>query len=131
MLGINPMDVPLYVESFQKKGRLVIDNILETSAAERVGDFLKTMPEDWWFASTLPNRDLNDEMEVHRCDKSNNYYIEKARNAACHALDYNRFSYSFFRKCKHYLSLTHSYAHTFRHWRTQIPMLKLMHTLSY
>ena len=97
MLGINPMDVPLYVESFQKKGRLVIDNILETSAAERVGDFLKTMPEDWWFASTLPNRDLNDEMEVHRCDKSNNYYIEKARNAACHALDYNRFSYSFFR----------------------------------
>ena len=79
MLGINPMDVPLYVESFQKKGRLVIDNILETSAAERVGDFLKTMPEDWWFASTLPNRDLNDEMEVHRSHKSNNYYIEKAR----------------------------------------------------
>jgi len=70
MLGINPMDVPLYVESFQKKGRLVIDNVLETSAAERVGDFLKTMPEDWWFASTLPNRDLNDEMEVHRSDMS-------------------------------------------------------------
>ena len=97
MIAVNPLDLPLYRDTYLKRERLVIDNFLEESFAEKLLGFLKTMPEDWWFASSWPNQNLEDSMELHRCAKVNNYYIERSRNAALHALDYNRFSYSFYR----------------------------------
>ena len=97
MLGINPLDIPLYRDAFQKRQRLVVDNFLQENHAEKIGSFLKTMPEDWWFASSFPNQNSTPEMEVHRSAKENAYFIERSRNAARHALDNNLFSYFFYR----------------------------------
>jgi Rps23 Pro-64 3,4-dihydroxylase Tpa1-like proline 4-hydroxylase len=97
MLSVNPADLPLYRDAFQRKGRLVIDNLFEEPFANRIAEFLKTMPEDWWFASTWPNKHLQEEIELHRSAKVNQFYIDRARNAAVHSLDYNQFSYSFYR----------------------------------